>query len=192
MRLTAVADAGHSTLGPGVRTALVAAVERFRRKAEETFRPLPAQTSALSASHRDPRTVAHGRVRLLLPPPGVVHPRHPRRRPGAPHRLPVGAARARGVPARRRFVRTCPKAPASGAGRHGGEGHPRRPRAHTLPGFPRTLRQAAENRRRKTPASPATCVAVSLAKRRRPGPAAKSPVPAPPAVSPRSCRAARR
>ena len=31
-RLTVVADAGHSALEPGVRTALVAAVERFRRK----------------------------------------------------------------------------------------------------------------------------------------------------------------
>jgi len=30
--LTVVADAGHSALEPGVRTALVAAVERFRRK----------------------------------------------------------------------------------------------------------------------------------------------------------------
>jgi len=31
-RLTIVADAGHSALEPGVRTALVAAVERFRRR----------------------------------------------------------------------------------------------------------------------------------------------------------------
>ena len=31
-RLTLVADAGHSALEPGVRTALVAAVERFRRR----------------------------------------------------------------------------------------------------------------------------------------------------------------
>ena len=31
-RLTVVADAGHSALEPGVRTALVAAVERFRRR----------------------------------------------------------------------------------------------------------------------------------------------------------------
>ncbi|QYU70035.1 alpha/beta hydrolase [Leptolyngbya sp. 15MV] len=31
-RLTVVPDAGHSALEPGVRTALVAAVERFRRK----------------------------------------------------------------------------------------------------------------------------------------------------------------
>jgi proline iminopeptidase len=31
-RLTVVPDAGHSALEPGVRTALVAAVERFRRR----------------------------------------------------------------------------------------------------------------------------------------------------------------
>jgi len=32
-RLTVIPDAGHSALEPGVRTALVAAVERFRRRA---------------------------------------------------------------------------------------------------------------------------------------------------------------
>ena len=31
-RLTVVPDAGHSALEPGVRTALVGAVERFRRR----------------------------------------------------------------------------------------------------------------------------------------------------------------
>jgi proline iminopeptidase len=31
-RLTVVSDAGHSALEPGVRTALVSAVERFRRR----------------------------------------------------------------------------------------------------------------------------------------------------------------
>jgi proline iminopeptidase len=31
-RLTVVPDAGHSALEPGIRTALVSAVERFRRR----------------------------------------------------------------------------------------------------------------------------------------------------------------